>query len=194
MKRGTARSVAGTPATDALIPEKQPVKGDYSGAVDALLAELGGKEETPSTFALMVGSVVLHFRRPDNMSQVRSFKEHGMQWIVKHSDPDFQASIPNQDMRAALSGRTTDDLVAAYTVRFWSAEPTRISPLQAVLLTRKAGVMDKIVRAINQEFDFGLNAVLLRNVETQKKGSARTGLGASGSRSRKKSTASTGTN
>lgn len=173
-----------------VIDPANQTEGVLKNAVEELLGQIEETEAPASTFAILVNGVELHFRRPSGLNELRLFKQKGLEFVLKFLDIK-SAPAP---WKPYLEGKGSADLIAAFTLHFWSAEPTRIEQLQALRMLRAPAMVDRFIERVNAEFDQGLFVGAVESIQAKKKSSKKTGLDESESPSPEKSTDDTGTN
>jgi len=132
----------------------------------------------------------LYFRLPSSSQELRQFRADTLEFLLLTTKPD---SMP-AEWQKAVKGLPDADLVSAFALSFWSADPVKITVVEALHIIGIPSLADRLLLLLDREFTSGIQMTVLQKVDLEKKGLNPTPLDVPLSPFRRKSTANTRTN
>lgn len=157
-----------------------------STLVDELL-ELAG-EVPGETFEVTVGKQKLYFRLPRNSDEIDCFIKGGLDFLEQMTNPAKKKLKSHEDLAKNLAPA---DFVRVWQLHFWAAKENEFTVPEAMRLCAAPKLVYTICNLIDLKHRVNARVTLSEAVDTQKKGSKRTGSLGSSSVSQETSTAAT---
>jgi hypothetical protein len=142
---------------------KQEEKGAVLSVVDRVIeAHVKPYSESGETAKINIGGCELHFRRMQRFSELKDFEAAGCEFLksgCNNPHPSWKEHLPANH----------EDRIAAFTLHYYSAEPTKISMVQAFKFIKNPPLIARLLAFIEIENSCAIYTTEIQEIETAKK-------------------------